>query len=170
MSIAENPAGPKTSAKARAILILGIFAAICVVAVLAFGFLMMRGDRRAASQAAAVGSLRTLNAALDAYSSTYGHGFPRDLGALRPPAAGGRQSADAAGLVDDRLASGQRRYYKFTYAPTHFDRNGFPDAYSLHADPEGQGSGASHFYTDQTGIIRSDAERPAEETSPPLPE
>jgi Domain of unknown function (DUF4190) len=158
----------KGSGLALAGLILGYVGTTAAAIFFTFGFLMLEGDMRAASQAAAVGSLRTLNAALESYSSTYQQGFPRDLAALGPPASGIQKSSQAAGLIDDRLASGLKFRYKFTYVPSHFDEQGFADGYNIHADPVNAGFNAHHYFTDQSGVLRWEAKRPADESSSPL--
>lgn len=147
---------------------LGYLGTAFAAVVLVFGFLMLETDRRAGSQAAAVGSLRAINLALATYSSTYRQGFPRNLAALGSTASGGQKSAQAAGLVDDRLASGLKSNYRFIYTPAHFGENGFADAYSIHADPDGPVLSANHYYTDQTGVIRGEVKRPADASSRPL--
>src|SRR5262249_28460136 len=62
-------------------------------------------SRKAANEASAVGSLRTLNVACVTYSTTYGIGFPEKLSYFDTNASGA-PSVKAASLVDSVLASG----------------------------------------------------------------
>ena len=125
-------------------------------------------SRIAANQAAAVGSLRTINTAAITYAATYDRGYPTSLAALGPP-AGRAPDADAAGLIDEVLASGTRSGYVFTYTPGEKDADGRVDKYTLHADPATPGTtGLNYYFTDETGVIRQEADKPANEESPPI--
>lgn len=125
--------------------------------------------RLAANEASSIGSLRTLNTTLMQYRATYGIGFPSTLMALGPPAPGATASADAAGLIDSTLALGIRHGYGITYNPADTDGDGVFDAYTINADPVQPGrTGIRYFFTDQTGVIRYESERPAHQESPPL--
>lgn len=120
--------------------------------------------RMAANEASAVGSLRTLSAACIAYSSHY-QSYPPSLASLGPST---QPSAEAANLVTDTLASGQKTGYLFTYeAGT--DANGGITTYAAHADPIKEGAtGQRHFFVDQTGVIRVSIREPATADSPPM--
>ncbi len=125
-------------------------------------------SRYAAGQASAVGSLRTLNTAAITYSSTY-RGFPENLAVMRASTDNKTPDANAAGLIDEVLASGRKSGYVFTYAVAERDEKGFPSAYTINADPvEAGNTGQNHYFTDQSGVIRSERERPANKGSPPL--
>ena len=125
--------------------------------------------RIAANQASAVGSLRTLNTAAITYAATYSKGFPPAITALGPPPGGGAPDANAAGLIDGILASGKKSGYGFTYTPGERDADGSVKAYAIHADPIKPGNtGQNHYFTDQTGVIRQETDRPANEQSPPI--
>ena len=125
--------------------------------------------RMAANQASAVGSLRTLNVAAINYNSRYSKGYPPGITALGPPPGGGAPDANAAGLIDAALASGARSGYLFTYSPGETDADGRVKAYAIHADPIKPGNtGQNHYFTDQTGVIRQETDRPANEQSPPI--
>jgi len=137
--------------------------------------------RMAANEASAVGSLREINTAAISYSTTYPNGFPPSLDSL-----GGSEAAtcDHAELINDALASGNKSGYIFTYTPVYEGRvvpHVSPEAakagcsqaggtgFTITADPITRGtSGQRSFYTDQTGIIRSDREGTATADSPPL--
>lgn len=125
-------------------------------------------SRIAANQAAAVGSLRTVNTAAITYAATYNQGYPTSLAALGPP-AGRAPDAHAADLIDEVMASGTRSGYVLTYTPGEKDADGRVDKYTLHADPVTPGNtGLNHYFTDETGVIRQEADKPANEKSPPL--
>jgi type II secretory pathway pseudopilin PulG len=148
---------------------LGIAALPFVLIIAAIAIPNLLRARQAANEASAVASLRALNTALVVYNSTYQRGFPADLGALRPPQANAPADASAANLIDDLLASGRKRGYDFTYTVRAKDEKGFPNAYSIQADPvESGATGRRHFFTDESGVIRFERDRPARETSPPL--
>jgi type IV pilus assembly protein PilA len=124
-----------------------------------------------ANEASAVGSLRTLNVAALTYSTNYGK-YPARLSNLGPPAAGVSPSSDAADLVDSILARGIKTGYVFHYKMSQTtgpdEVNGI-NAYTITADPVVPGSsGRRHFFTDQTGTIRSEAGLPATADSPPI--
>ncbi len=128
------------------------------------------------NQACAIGSLRTLNTAAVVYAGTYNVGFPSSLASLRPPDDRVMPSSDAAGLLDHGLASGKRCGYIFTYSPGERDSTGRINSYTIHAEPitpdadsiEPGTIGTSHFFTDQSGVIRSEINKPANEHSPPI--
>jgi prepilin-type N-terminal cleavage/methylation domain-containing protein len=68
----------------------------------------------AANQSSAVGSLRSLNTACIAYTTTYGQ-FPAGLTNLGPLGSGGTASSTSADLIDSALAAGIKSGYTFTY-------------------------------------------------------
>ena len=123
--------------------------------------------RLAANEASAVGSLRILNTALVNYAQTYGNGFPADIRALGPPEAGAQPSAGAAGLIDEVLVTGLKSGYVFRYTYSAPDEHGASASYTITADPVKPGStGLRHFFTDETGVIRTERDRPATQNSP----
>jgi type II secretory pathway pseudopilin PulG len=125
-------------------------------------------SRMAANEASAVGSLRTLNTACVSYSETYG-GFPPSLHALGGEGNGADPSATAAQLIDNFLQSGQKSGYLFFYSAGYPDDKGVVSTYTVNADPVLAGNtGLRHFFTDQTGVIRAESDRPANADSPPL--
>jgi len=125
-------------------------------------------SRIAANQAAAIGSLRTLNTVTMTYSATFAKGFPPTLMALGPPAGNGAPDAESAGLIDKMLASGMKSNYVFTYSPGERDSNGVAKTYTIYADPILGSNDQYHYFTDQTGIIRQEKGMPANAKSPPL--
>ncbi len=125
--------------------------------------------RISANSASSVASLRTINTAAVTYSSTYDRGFPASLAALGPPANGRSPDANAAGLIDEILASGKKSGYAFTYTVTSTGPKGGIVGYAVHADPVVPGStGTKHYFTDQSAVIRAESDKPANENSPPL--
>jgi prepilin-type N-terminal cleavage/methylation domain-containing protein len=152
-----------------------VVAIILIIAAIAIPNLLR--SRMAANEASAVGSLRTINTAAVTYSSTYGNGFPPTLQTLGPPAGGGTPTCDAAGLIDNVLASGQKSGYKFTYvagndkipqAPPNCSSPG-SNTYTLNADPISPGTtGIRYFYTDESGVIRFNATGQAGPNDPPI--
>lgn len=146
---------------------IGVAALPIILIIAAIAIPNLLRSRMAANQASAVGSLRTINTAEITYSSTYTTGFSRDLLSLDGDTTPG--TVDSAGLIDSVLATGIKSGYRFTYAPGPPDRNGTITSYTIHADPATPDTtGQNHYFTDQTGVIRQQRERPADENSPPL--
>ncbi len=139
------------------------FIPILIIAAIAIPNLLRA--KMAANEASAVGSLRTLNTACVTYATEY-KSFPLYLANLGP---GAHPSANASDLVDGALASGQKSGYLFTYEPGPM-QDGAITSYEVHADPvTPEATGRRHFFTDQTGIIRSTLHVQANSESPPLP-
>jgi type IV pilus assembly protein PilA len=166
--------GRKTGAgMAMAGLVLGYFGIsiipILIIAAIAIPNLLRA--KMAANEASAVGSLRMLNLAALTYSNTYGK-YPASLSTLGPPTTGTSPSEDAAGLIDSVLARGIKTGYAFRYgmsAATALDEKNGINGYTIAADPVVPGSsGRRHFFTDQTGTIRSEAGQPATGRSPAI--
>lgn len=124
------------------VVIIGIIAAIAIPNLLA--------SRRAANEASAISSLRTLSGAQATYQTTLGGG---DYGSLANLAAGG--------MIDSVLAGSQKSGY--TYAVTPVPRsNTQPAVYNASAVPQQFGTGISgtgtrNFYTNESGVIYSNA-------------
>jgi len=118
----------------------------------------------AANQSSAVGSLRSLNTACVAYSTSYGQ-FPGSLASLGPVTSGGAPTSTSADLIDAVLVSGIKSGYTFTYTPGTSNQS-----YSITASPIAQGSsGQNMYYTDQSNIIRVDTSgSSATDTSTPI--
>jgi len=134
-----------------------------------------------ARMTSAMGTLRNMNSALVTYGAEYGNGFPSDIAVL---ASGDPQHGDCnhPALLDSRLASGTRNGYVFRYTPVFPDHRTTPQispkaaaanclsggasGYMINADPADPAqSGALHFYTDQSGIIRYSADQSATASS-----
>jgi hypothetical protein len=115
-------------------------------------------------QAAAAAELRTLNAALATYSTTFADvGYPASLKALS-----GRDdqasSQDHAKLVDESFVqpSPVKDGYEFRYTA---DRK----RYQITAMPVVMGNDKKSFFTDETGVVRvASQNRPANASDPPL--
>ena len=139
-----------------------VVAIILIIAAIAIPNLLR--SRMAANEASAVGSLRTINTACVTYSTTYSSvGYPASLAALGPAATATSATSD---LIDSVLAGGVKSGYSFTFTAG----AGTPSTgYSVVADAVSQGtSGQSHFYTDQTAVIRKDPSAAATSASAPL--
>jgi len=125
--------------------------------------------RMAANESSAVQSMRTIQSALTAYSSTYaGIGFPAQLVHLGPGAASPCVSSTTqACLIDSVLASGIKAGYVLTYVQ---DASSAPSVgYTLNADPSLRGSsGHRSFYSDQPGVIRFNTTAVASITDPTI--
>lgn len=118
-------------------------------------------------QVPAVGSLRTINTSEVTYSSTYTTGFSRDLKSLDGDA--NPSTADAAGLIDSELAAGTKSGITFSYTAGPPGQNGVITSYTFHDGPITPGTTVEpHYFTDQSGVIRVERGRPADENSPPL--
>jgi len=121
-------------------------------------------SRMAANEASAVGSMRTVNTACIAYSTTFG-GFPSSLSNLGTSGAASSTSAD---LIDNVLASGTKTGYTFTYTPG-AAAGGIIPVYTLTASPVVAGqTGQRYFFTDQSAVIRFNVSALATESDAPL--
>jgi prepilin-type N-terminal cleavage/methylation domain-containing protein len=124
------------------VVIIGIIAAIAIPNLLA--------SRRAANEASAVSSLRTLSGAQATYQTTLGQG---DYGSLA--------QLNTGGLVDSVLAGGNKSGYTYTVTVT-ARTNTQPAVYDATAVPQQFGTGISgtgtrYFYTNESGVIYSSA-------------
>ena len=115
---------------------------------------------RGAYEMAAIKALNTINTAQVQYFSTYQR-FAQTLQELGPPPGGGGKGPQAAGLIDEKLATGLHSGYAFTMVGT-------PAGYSVTADPQSEATGTRHFYTDHNNVIRQNMEDSASETDPPI--
>lgn len=148
---------------------LGLVAIPFVLIVAAIAIPNLLRARMAANEASAIDSLRILNMALVTYASTYPKGYAPDMAELGPPVAGGPPDASRAVLIDEVLATGRKSGYVFSFAVTGKDGNGFPNAYTITADPAEPGTtGRRHFFTDESGVIRMEQKRQATKESPPI--
>ena len=124
-----------------------VVAIILIIAAIAIPNLLRA--KIAANQASAVGSLRTLNTACIAYSTSYGQ-FPAALANLGPMASGGTASSTSADLIDSVLASGTKSGYTFAFTAGNSNQS-----YTITATPITVGTtGQNMYFTDQSGVIR----------------
>lgn len=123
--------------------------------------------KMASNDASAIGSLRTITVALVTYTTAYDK-FPSRLADLGP-ANGAVPSAGAADLIDSELASGVKSGYRFSYSTGERDDAGYALGYFITAEPlTPNTTGSYYFYSDQSGVIQSNRDGPANEHSPPL--
>jgi type IV pilus assembly protein PilA len=141
-----------------------VVAIILIIAAIAIPNLLR--SKMAANEAAAVAALRTINTSSVAYSTTYGQ-YPGALASLGPIASGGTPSSTTADLIDSVLAAGIKSGYNITYAGT--VASGVVGSYTIVAKAVTQGvSGQRSFFTDASGVIRSDPAAAASASSTPL--
>jgi hypothetical protein len=114
----------------------------------------------------AVGDMRALVTSMIQYQKTY-NAYPPSLAALGPPPANQLRSAEHAGLIDAKLASGNRGGYLYQYQRKRraFSRK-FRDGYVITADPLGEPARRHYYFVNETGIVRSEDNRPANSASP----
>ena len=126
-----------------------------------------------ANETSAVESLRMLNEAAIQYSLSYG-GYPTALTQMGPsstPAATGGTVAypGAADLIDSRMVTGIKSGYNFNWVAGPTDALNHTVSYSITATPIYPGvTGQRTFYTDTTGIIRSEISNVATASSSPI--
>ena len=135
-----------------------VVAIILIIAAIAIPNLLR--SKMAANESSAVGSLRTINTASVAYSTTYGQ-YPTNLINLE---TNGAVSSTAADLIDTVLGGGSKSGYKFTFT------GGTSNAsYTITATPVTPGvTGQRGFFTDQSGVIRGDTTGTATSASTPI--
>jgi type IV pilus assembly protein PilA len=129
--------------------------------------------RMAADEASAVNSLRTIDVAAVQYASGYENGFPSSFQVF----GSGETivgNCNHAGLIDRRLAAGQKDGYIFTYTPQFPNdaagpvvspnaaakgcTSGGASGFTVTADPvQRNTTGVRSFFSDQTGVIRYSA-------------
>lgn len=143
-----------------------VVAIILIIAAIAIPNLMVA--RMSANEASAVQSLRTIQSAETAYSTTYpAVGFSATLAAL----AGASNSACVATpaqacLIDDTLASGTKSGYIITWSGDGLTPS---ISYNINADPSVRGStGRRSFFTNYPGVIRYNDTAPASLTDPTI--
>jgi type IV pilus assembly protein PilA len=146
--------------------ILIIVAIILIIAAIAIPNLLR--SKMASNEASAVDSLRMLNSTSTDYFKEYG-GYPVSISVLGPVAIGATASSGLADMIDEVLATGLKSGYSFTWSAGTSDANGNVLDYSITARPSTPGiSGQRYFYTDQSGVIRSEQGAPATAVSTPL--
>ncbi len=143
---------------------------LAVAVIVTSAALFPRGHRGLATQAAAVGAMRTINTQEINYASTYEGSFSPSLTELGPPPPGQSPTASAAGLIDDVLARGVKNAYRFTYTPGARDAKGLIVSYTLTARPLKYTSRTRpSYFTDESGVVRfTQEDRDATAQDPPL--
>lgn len=111
---------------------------ITIMSVIVAIALMIAGvqPRRAANEASAITTVRTILTAERVYSETRGHGSFGSLDELRE-----------AGVIDEVIASGSKSGYSFAVEAT-------GESFSVVATPQSEQAGTRSFFADQTGVIR----------------
>jgi len=123
--------------------VIGIIAAIAVPNLLE--------SKKAANEASAISSIRTIVTAQITYSATIGNGsYAADLGAL-----------STAGMVDSGVGDGTKDGYGITSAGT-------ATGFTVNATPTSTSSGTRSFFSDETAVIRVATGGAASAASPPL--
>jgi type IV pilus assembly protein PilA len=113
------------------------------------------------NETSAISSLRTLNQMEGEYASTYPtHGFACSLAALGGKAGSGAPTPEAAQLIADDLASGNKAGYTFTVTnctKTTINNQDQYNSYQINAVPNSVGhSGDRGFCTDENSQIHYD--------------
>ena len=140
-----------------------VVAIILIIAAIAIPNLLR--SRMAANEASAVGSLRTINTAAVAYSTTYNIGYPATLPMLGPAASATSATAD---LIDSVLSAGVKSGYSFVYTAA-AAVGGSVNQYTLTAVPSNAGvTGQRTFFTNASGVIRANAAGTADVNSTPI--
>ena len=143
-----------------------VVAIILIIAAIAIPNLLRA--KMASNEGSAVASVRMLNTASVAYSTSYGT-YPTSLASLGPIASGGSASSALADLIDSVLAAGSKSGYSFTWSAGSTDANGNYLNYSTTAQPTSPGTtGQRYFYTNQSGVIRANPNGTATANSTPL--
>ena len=141
---------------------------ILIIAAIAIPNLLR--SRMAANEASAVGTLRTYNIAMVTYATGCPTvGYPKSLANLGPGATD-TEKCLRADLVGAQMAMPVpvKNGYRFSYS-VEPDADGHVTKYALAADPTTPGtSGARHFFTDESGVIRYSLQGGADANSEPL--
>jgi len=115
-----------------------------------------------AQEMAAIAEVGTINKMEIQYYSQFGN-YATSLAQLGPPAQGGTEGPNAAGLIGGNLATGSSGGYNFTLTQT-------PTGYALVAVPKSFNStGRRTFYSDQTDVVHQNwGQDPATASSPEM--
>lgn len=144
-----------------------VVAIILIIAAIAIPSFLR--SKMAANEAAAIENTRTITTSNVVYSTTYGVGYAANLAKMATPPPPGPVTANAAGLLDNILASGTKSGYVYTYVAGPLGAGGAIDAYTLQADPLTSNiTGTRHFFVDATGVIRFNSAGAAGPTDSPV--
>lgn len=119
------------------------------------------------NEASAVRSLRVIINAEANYAQAYDTGFTPALSTLGPP-PDAMPNSSLAGYIDSELAAGTKEGYTFSYAAGPADANGRIPSYTMTANPVNSSAGSTHYFVDQTGLIRQNSQQPATDKDKPL--
>ncbi|HEV3275973.1 MAG TPA: hypothetical protein VG860_04080 [Terriglobia bacterium] len=119
------------------------------------------------NEGSAMRSMRTIMAAEENYAQSYDTGYSQTLATLGP-APDATPNASLAGFIDSELAGGTKEGYTFTYTAGPAGSDGRIPTYVLTANPVNSSTGAVHYYTDQTGIVRENTQQQATDKDKPL--
>lgn len=122
-----------------------------------------------ANETSAAAAMRALATVQVTYQTSYQQGYPPNLAALGPPAAGSPPSAAAADLIDAVLTTGVKGGYRFTYAPVDTNGDAQFDTYTITGNPLTPQAGEKYFFVDQTNVVRFAVGAPATAASQPIP-
>jgi len=106
------------------------------------------------NQTRTLSTIHAINTAAAAYQ-VENSSYPESLEAL--------SGVSLVPLDPGLIATGVQDGYRFTYKP-----NTGKNSYNLRADPISLAHGQFHFYSDSTGVIRVERDRPADAHSQPL--
>ena len=143
--------------------LLVVVAIILIIAAIAIPSLL--NSRIAANEAAAAVTVRTITTAAMTYSSTYGNGFPQNLGILGGPPAG-PATCNQAILLDEIVTTAPNQKSGFAFAFTAVGPPVVPplgcgspgtNAYLVTATPVSENlTGIRSFCSDEPGTIHYD--------------
>ncbi len=151
----------KGAGTAMAGLVLGyigvaIIPVILIIAAIAIPNLLR--SKMVADEAVALVTMHEMNMACATYRVTYGQ-YPFELKQLRSE---GEATAEHADLITADLASGQKAGYLYFYRAVSKRESQELVGYVINADPLFAGTkGQKHYFTDETGIIRVETDKPA---------
>ncbi len=130
-----------------------------ILIILAIAVPKLGSARMNANEMAVIRELQTINTMQVQYMSQFQR-FATTLAELGPPASGG-PGPQAADLIPNALAVGDKDGYVFTMTAT-------PSGYTLNANPKVfNTSGRRTFYTDQNGLIHQNWSAEAANASSP---
>ena len=121
----------------------------------------MQGVHKKANQTSAISSLRFLNSMEGEYNSNYpAHGYACSLTTLGGKTGSGNPTPDAAQLIPEDLASGNKSGYSFSITDcnkTTVNNQDQYNTYKIYAVPNSVGnSGNNGYCTDESGQIHFD--------------
>jgi type IV pilus assembly protein PilA len=147
-----------------------VVAIILIIAAIAIPSLIR--SKMAANEAGATSAMRTINTAQIAYNVTFpAVGYASTLSVLGPTAGSdcitpGSATSSNACLIDNLLQTGTKSGYNFGIVGSSLVP---ATTYTSSGDPVIPGqSGQRHFYSDATGVIRSNQSSPASTADSPI--